>query len=66
MVEDVPDFLISKQKLCGKDKIACLLCGQKKKKTLKDMPKHVGGHIPRDLHNCAAKNECKSHTIREN
>jgi len=29
IVEDVPDFLIPRQKLSGKDKVPYLLCGQK-------------------------------------
>jgi hypothetical protein len=36
IVEDVPDFLIPRQKLCGKDKVPCYLCGQEGI-TLKDM-----------------------------
>src|SRR5882762_10977331 len=38
-----------------------LACFMDKKNTLKDMRKHVGGHILRDLCDCAAPHECKSH-----
>jgi hypothetical protein len=65
IVEDVPDFLIAKKKLSGKDKVPCLLCGQEEI-ALKDMQKHVGGHILHDLHDCAAPDECKSQAIGEN
>ena len=65
VVEDLPEFLIPKQKLAGKDKVPCLLCGQDGI-ALKDMQKHVGGHILHDLHDCAAPDECKSQTIGKN
>jgi len=64
IIEDVPDSLIPRQKLSGKDKVPCLLCGQKEI-TVKDMRKHVGGHILRDIRDCAAPHECKSQAIGE-
>ena len=65
MVEDVPNVLTLRQKLSGKDKVPCLLCGQKEI-SLKDMRKHVGGHILRDLRDCAVPDECKLQAIGEN
>ena len=65
MVEDVPNVLTLRQKLSGKDKVPCLLCGQKEI-SLKDMQKHVGGHILCDLCDCAVPDECKLQAIGEN
>jgi hypothetical protein len=47
LVKDIPDSLFSKKKHSGKDIIPCLLCGEEM--ALKDMRKHVGGHILRTL-----------------
>ena len=65
MVEDVPNVLTLRQKLSGKDKVPCLLCGQKEI-SLKYMWKHVGGHILCDLRDCAVPDECKLQAIGEN
>ena len=64
-VRDVPDSLISRKKLSGKDKVHCFLCGQEEI-ALKHMRKHVGGHILHDLRDCAVPDECKSQAIGEN
>ena len=57
IVQDVPDVLTLRQKLSGKGKVPCLLCGQAEI-VLKDMWKQVGGHILHDQCDCAASNEC--------
>ena len=65
VVENLPDHLVPKQKLAGKDKLPCFLCGQENV-ALKDMWKHVGGHILCNLCDCATPNECKLKEIGEN
>jgi hypothetical protein len=46
IVKDIPDCFPPQKKYSGKDILSCRLCGEEI--ALKDMQKHVGGHI---LHN---------------
>ena len=57
-VENLPDCLIPKQKLAGKDKVSCFLC--KEEMTLNKMQNHVGSHI---LHTLCNTEDPKMHHL---
>jgi hypothetical protein len=64
IVKDVPDCLLPQKKYSGKDILSCLLCGEEM--ALKDMRKHVGGHILCNLHAHDGPDECTLQSVGDN